>query len=71
VLEVQILEAVVEQEGVGAEFLDGEEAALHAILVDEHDDVFEVVREHVRLVARGEGIEEAATCPSDTIEAAR
>ena len=56
--EVQILQAVIEQERVGFQFFDREEAALHPVLVDQHDHVLQIVREHVGLVAGREGIEQ-------------
>ena len=53
-----ILEAVVQQQRVAAEFLDGVTAALDAVFVHQHDDVLEVGSEHVRLVAGHFGIEQ-------------
>ena len=65
VFQVQILQAVIEQERVGLEFLDREQAALYPVLVDEHDHVFQIVREHVGLVARGQRIEQERLAVGD------
>ena len=54
----EVLEPVVEDERVGVVFLDGVEAGFHAVLVDQHDHVLQVCREHVRLVARGKRVQE-------------
>ena len=57
-----VLEPVVEQERVTAEFLDGVAAALDAVLVHQHHDVLEVGCEHVRFVAGHFRIRAAAIC---------
>ena len=53
-----ILKAVVEQQGVAAEFFDRVTAGFHAVFVHENDDVLEIGREHVGFVAGGFGIEQ-------------
>src|SRR5205085_1163513 len=58
VFEVKVLETVVEEERIGLEFLNRVEAALHPVLVHENNDILQVVRQHVRLVTRRQGIEE-------------
>jgi hypothetical protein len=57
-LQPQELQPVVEQQRVGPVLADGMEPALHPVLVDEHQHVLEVGREHERLVARHIGIEQ-------------
>ena len=57
-LQMEILQTVIEQQGIGFPFFDREEAALYPILVDEHDHIFQVMREHVRFVSRGQRIEQ-------------
>ena len=52
-----VLKTIIEQQRVAAEFFNGVSAAFHAVFVHQHDDVFEIGREHVRLVAGGFGIE--------------
>jgi hypothetical protein len=47
----EVLEAVVEQERVAAEALDGVPAGFDAILVDQHHNVFEIGGEHVGFIA--------------------
>ena len=54
VLEMKVLQSVIQQERVGLEFFDRKQAAFDPILVDQHDDVLQVIREHVGLVAGGE-----------------
>ena len=56
--EMEILQSIIEQEGVRAHFADGVEPAFDAIFVDEDDDVLQIVRQHVGLVARGQRIEQ-------------
>ena len=56
--ELPVLEAIVEQERVAAELLNRVAAALHAVLVHQHDHVLEIRREHVGLVTGGFGIEQ-------------
>ncbi len=53
-----VLKAVVQQEGVAAEFLDGVTAALDAVFVHEHDDVLEIGGEHVGFVTGHFGIQQ-------------
>ena len=56
--EFPVLEPVVEQQRVAAEFLDGVTAALDPVLVHQHDHILEVGGEHVGLVARHLGIQQ-------------
>ena len=51
-LEVQVLQAVVEDQGVRAELLDRVAPGFHAILVHDHEHAGQILREHVWLVAR-------------------
>lgn len=55
--QAQILKAVVENQDVGSEFVDGVKAGFDAVFVDEDGDVFEVGGEHVGLVACSDGVE--------------
>ena len=57
-LEVEILQTVVEQQGIGVHFFNREEPALDAILVDQYGHVFQVVRQHVGLVSRSKRVEQ-------------
>ncbi len=57
-LEREVLEAVVEQEGIGAEMFHRVEAALHPVAVDQHHHVPQVLGQHVGLVARAGRIEQ-------------
>ena len=57
-LEVEILQTIVEQQGISVHFFNREEPALDAILVDQNGPVFLIVRQHVGLVSRGERIEQ-------------
>jgi hypothetical protein len=52
------LETVVEEQRVTSKFFDGITAGLHAVFVDQNDDVAQVGRKHVGLVAGRFGIEE-------------
>jgi hypothetical protein len=63
--EAEVLEAVIEEDGIDLVFADGGEPALHAVLVDEDDDVLEVIGEHVRFVAGGAGVEEKGFAVGD------
>ena len=54
---MEILQAVIEQKRVDFPFIDREFPAFDAILVHQHDHVFQIVREHVRLVAGRHRIE--------------
>ena len=56
--QMQILQTVIEQERVCFHFADRVQPALHAILVHENDHILQIVREHVRLVAGRERIEQ-------------
>ena len=56
--ELPILKPIVEQQRIAPELLDRIPAGLNAVLVHEHDHVFEIGREHIGLVARSFGIEE-------------
>ena len=49
--QLPILKTVVQQKRVAAEFLDRISPGSHAVLVHQHDHVFQVRREHVRFVA--------------------
>ena len=51
--EMQILQAVVEQERVDFPFVDGKAPAFHSIFIHQHDDILQIVGQHVRLVAGG------------------
>ncbi len=64
-LERQVLETVVEDKGVAAEFLDGVGAGLDAVFVHQHDDAGEVAREHEGFVAGDLGIEEDGLAVTD------
>jgi len=59
------LEAVVEDEGVGAKFGDGEFPAVDAVFVDDDGDAGEVFGEHEGLVAGVFGGEEDAFSVAD------
>ena len=48
--EMEILQAVVQQEGIDFPFVDGKQTAFDAIFVHENDHVLQVVRQHVRLI---------------------
>lgn len=63
--EAKVLEAIVEEDGIDFVFADGGEAAFDAILIDEDDDVFEIVREHVWFIAGGAGVEEEGFAVGD------
>ena len=58
VLHVEELHAVVEQQRVAAHLVDGVDAAAHAVLAHQHDHVFQIARQHVRLVAGHPGVEQ-------------
>jgi hypothetical protein len=53
-----VLETVVEQQRVAAEFFNRVTPAFHAVLVHQHDDILEIRREHVGFVAGHFGIEQ-------------
>ena len=65
VLQALVLEAVVEDERVAAEPLDGVAPRLHAVAVDDYGNAGEVRSEHVRLVAACRGIKEHMTAVGD------
>ena len=67
VAEAQVLHAVVEDQGVGAEFADREQAALDAVLVDDHGDLVEVAGEHVGLVAGVFRVEQRPVAGADQL----
>ena len=52
-----ILEAVIEDQHIGPEFLNRVDATAHAVAVNENDNAAQVVCEHERLVARRARIE--------------
>ena len=54
---MEILQTVIEQERVYFPFVDGEFPAFHPVFVDQNNHVFQIVREHVGLVAGGDRIE--------------
>lgn len=56
--EMQVLESVIEQQRIDLPFIDREPATFYTVFVHEHDYVLQVVREHVRLVPRGHGVEQ-------------
>ena len=56
--QIPILKTVIQQQRVAAEFLNRVTAALHPVLVHQHDDILEIGREHVRFVAGHVGIEQ-------------
>ena len=56
--EFPVLKAIVQEQRVAAESLDGVATAFHAVLVHQHDDVSQVRGEHVGLVTGGFGVEQ-------------
>ena len=56
--QIPVLKPVIEQQRVAAEFFNRVTPAFHPVLVHEHDDVLEIRREHVGLVAGHFGIEQ-------------
>ncbi len=60
VLELEVLQAVVEQQHIRAEFADGVGAGLHAVAVHHHGHAFAVLRQHVGLVTGHIGVEQNA-----------
>lgn len=50
-IELPVLKAVIQEEGVAAEILHGKAAAFHAVFIDQNNDVFEVGSEHERFIA--------------------
>ena len=58
VLEREVLHAVIEDQRVAFQLADGVERGAHAVLVHEHDDVAERLREHVGLVAGKAAVEQ-------------
>jgi len=58
VAEAEVLEAVVEKEGVGLVVADGVASRFDSVGVDEDGDAWEIACEHEGLVARLSGIEE-------------
>ena len=58
VAEAEVLEAVVEEEGVGLVVADGVASGFDAVGVDEDGDAWEVAGEHEGLVTGLSGIEE-------------
>ena len=65
VFQMEILQTVVEEQRVGLQFFDGEEPAFHPVLVHEHDHVLQIIRQHVRLVAGGQRIEQKGLAVGD------
>ena len=49
--ESEVLKSVIEDQNVGSEFVDGVESGFHAVLVDEHSDIFKIGCQHIRFVA--------------------
>ena len=58
VAEAEVLEAVIEEEGVGLIVADGVAGGFDAVGVDENGDAWEVAGEHEGLVTGLSGIEE-------------
>jgi hypothetical protein len=58
VAEAEVLEAVIEEEGVGLVVADGVAGGFDAVGVDKDGDAWEVAGEHEGLVAGLSGIEE-------------
>jgi len=58
VAEAEVLEAVIEEEGVGLVVADGVASGFDAVGVDEDGNAWEVAGEHEGLVTRLSGIEE-------------
>ena len=56
--QMQELHPVVEQKRVDFPFVDREFTAFDPVFVHQHDHVFQIVREHIGLIARGYRIEE-------------
>ena len=57
-----VLESVIQQQGVTAEFLDGVSAGLHSVFVHQYDNIFEIGGEHIGLVAGILRIEQQVFC---------
>jgi hypothetical protein len=55
---VEILQTIIEQEGVDPPVINRVTPAFDAVLVDEDDHVFQIMREHERFVPGGERIEQ-------------
>ena len=53
-----ILETIVQNEHIRAEFLDRVDSALHAVAVHQHHDTTQIVREHEGLITRSAGIQQ-------------
>jgi hypothetical protein len=58
VAEAEVLEAIVEEEGVGLVMADGVAGGFDAVGVDEDGDAWEIACEHEGFVAGLSGIEE-------------
>src|SRR5207237_1056005 len=56
--EMEILQTIIEQERISFPLVDRVTPALYAVFVDQNDHVMKIVRQHVWLVAGGDGIEE-------------
>ena len=56
--EMEILKSIIEQQRIYLPFIDGEPAAFYPVFVHQHDYVLQIVREHVRLVACDQGVEQ-------------
>jgi len=65
--EREVLEAVVEEENVGAKFLDGVLAGLDSVFVHQHNDAGEIAGEHEGLVPGFGGIEEDVLAVADDL----
>ena len=58
IAEAEVLEAVIEQEGIGSIVADGEASAFDAIGIDEDGDAGEIAGEHEGFITSLSGIEE-------------
>src|SRR5450432_149270 len=56
--QMQVLQAIIEQKCIGSHLANCVQPALHAVLVDQDNHILQVMREHVRLVAGGKGIQQ-------------
>ena len=58
VREIKVLHAVVEQQQIGVQMLDGKTPALHPVLVDQHRHPLKVARQHERFVSSVLGVQQ-------------
>ena len=49
-LEMKVLQSIVEQERIDFPFVDRHQPAFDAVFIDQHDDVLQIVRQHVGFV---------------------